>query len=62
MAILGAKRLSYIDRSTEEPPNKDPKKYSNWVSENMLLMNLIPNSMVSIGASFQYCDMEKELN
>ena len=54
MAIGGSKRLGYIDGSIKEPEKEDPK-YSDRVSENMLIMNWILNSMEEgISKSFKY--------
>lgn len=45
----------------EEQNKKDPK-YSDWVSENMLIMNWIINSMEEgISRSFKYSTTAKEL-
>ena len=61
MAIGGSRRLGYIDGSIKEPSKDDPK-YSEWVSENMLFMNWILNSMEGgIARSFKYLDTAKEL-
>ena len=61
MAIGGSRRLGYIDGSIKEP-KKDNPKYSEWISENMLVMNWILNSMEGgIAKSFEYLDTAKEL-
>lgn len=44
MAIGRSRRLDYIDGSIKEP-KKDDLKYSDWVSENILVMNWNLNSM-----------------
>ena len=44
MVIRGSKRLGYIDGNIKEPKKDDPK-YSDWISESMLIMNWILNSM-----------------
>ena len=46
MAIGGSRRLGCIDGSIKVTTKEDPK-YSDWVSENMSVMNWILNSMVS---------------
>ena len=69
MAIGGSKRHGYIDGSIKEPAEEDPK-YQDWVSENifdwlsdnMLGMNWILNSMEEgIAGSFKHSDTTKEL-
>ena len=61
MAIGGSKRLGYIDRRIKEPAKED-SKYSNWVSENMWIMNQILNLMEEgIAMSFKYSMKAKEL-
>ena len=61
MEIGGAKSLGYITGSIKEPSKTDPK-YSDWESENMLVINWILNSMENdIAASFKYYDTAKEV-
>lgn len=51
-----SKRLGYIRGCTKEPKKEDPK-YPNRVSENMLVVNWILNSMEESSAgSVIYCD------
>lgn len=58
--IGGVKRLGYIDGSLSKP-DKD-YKYSDWLSENMLIINWLLNSMEeSIASSFRYFVSAKEL-
>ena len=60
MAIRRAKRLGYIKRSIEDPPKRI--QYSDWISENMLIMDWLLNSMEeSIAANFKYAGIAKEL-
>ena len=59
--IKGTLRLGYIDVSIKEANKNDPK-YSDRVSENMLVMNWILDSMEGgIAKSFKYLDTTKEL-
>ena len=61
MAIGGSKRLCYIDGSIKEPAKGD-FKYLDWISENMLTMNWIVNSMEEgIAKSLKYSAKAKEL-
>lgn len=61
MAIEGSKRLGYINGSIKEP-EKDEPKYSDWVSENMLVMNRILNSMEEgVAKGFKYSEAAKDL-
>lgn len=61
MAIGGLRRLGYIVGNMKEPNKEDPK-YSDGVSENMLVMNWILNSMESgITKSLKYSSTEKEI-
>ena len=43
-------------------PNKNDPKYSDWISENMLVVNWVLNSMEGgIAKSFKYLETAKEL-
>lgn len=57
--IRRSRRLGYIDGSINEPKKDDPK-YSEWVLENMLVMNWVQNSMKGgIAKSFKYLEMQR---
>lgn len=61
MTIKEAKRLGYID-GTIKKLKEDYSRSSDWVSENMLIMNWILNSMVKrIAANFKYSNIAKDL-
>lgn len=58
MAIRRSRRLGYIDGSINEPKKDDPK-YSQWVLENMLVMNWVLNLKGGIAKSFKYLEMQR---